>query len=351
LMLAPTEVSRIDKRDMLGIMSSLPEQMVFGLDQGSALELPSDVRKIFVVGMGGSAIAADVFAAWTMDRRATDIQVVRDYRLPAYAGEGDVVIAVSYSGDTEETLSAASQALGIGCRLIGVSSGGELADFCKENRVERVGVPQGYPPRGAFGYLFGTIAGLCRSVIVDNIDKEIKKAAAHLEEQRKALNPDKSTKVNRAKSVALKIYGKTPIIYGSMAFAPVARRWQTEFNENAKILAWASSFPEADHNEIEGWGGSQAAGRFLPIFLRDRDETEEIRRRLDATKAIISRRAKAVEVESDGDSLLSRMLGTLLLGDLASVYLAVLRKVDPYPVASIDALKAKLRMHEPASES
>jgi len=350
LMLAPTEVSRIDKRDMLGIMSSLPEQMVFGLDQGSALELPSDVRKIFVVGMGGSAIAADVFAAWTMDRRATDIQVVRDYRLPAYAGEGDVVIAVSYSGDTEETLSAASQALGIGCRLIGVSSGGELADFCKENRVERVGVPQGYPPRGAFGYLFGTIAGLCRSVIVDNIDKEIKKAAAHLEEQRKALNPDKSTKVNRAKSVALKIYGKTPIIYGSMAFAPVARRWQTEFNENAKILAWASSFPEADHNEIEGWGGSQAAGRFLPIFLRDRDETEEIRKRLDATRAIIGRKAKPIEIESEGDSLLSRMLATLMLGDLASVYLAVLRKVDPYPVVSIEALKARLRSQDATSE-
>jgi len=349
-MLAPGEVSRIDKRDLLGIMSSLPEQLVFGLDQGSALDLPTDVRKIFVVGMGGSAIAADVLAAWTMDRRVTDIQVVRDYRLPAYASEGDVVIAVSYSGSTEETLSAASQALGIGCKLFGVSSGGELASFCKENRVERVGVPQGYPPRGAFGYLFGTIAGLCRSVIVDNIDKEIKKAAAHLEEQRKALNPDKSTKLNRAKSIALKVYGKTPIIYGSMAFAPIARRWQTEFNENAKILAWASSFPEADQNELEGWGGSQAAGRFLPIFLRDRDETEELRHRLDATRAIIGKRAKPIEVESEGDILLSRMLGTLLLGDLASIYLAVLRKVDPYPVNSIEALKVRLRSRGEAQQ-
>jgi len=350
-MLAPAEVSRIDKRDLLGILSSLPEQMVFGLDQGSAFSLPSDVSKIFVVGMGGSAIAADVFAAWTMDRRTIDIQVVRDYRLPAYASEGDVVIAVSYSGNTEETLSAASQALGIGCKLIGVSSGGELADFCKENRVERVGVPQGYPPRGAFGYIFGTIAGLCRSVIVDNVDKEIKKAAAHLEEERKALNPDKSVKVNRAKSIALKVYGKTPIIYGSMAFAPVARRWQTEFNENAKILAWASSFPEADHNEIEGWGGSQAAGRFLPIFLRDRDETEELRHRLDATRAIIGKRAKPIEVESEGASLLSRMLGTLLLGDLASIYLAILRKVDPYPVVSIEALKARLKSRGGAQQT
>jgi len=350
-MLAPAEVSRIDKRDLLGIMSSLPEQMVFGLDQGSALDLPSDVRRIFIVGMGGSAIAADVFAAWTMDRRATDIQVIRDYRLPAHASEGDIVIAVTYSGDTEETLSAASQAVRIGCKLIGVSSGGKLADFCKENRMERVGVPQGYPPRGAFGYLFGTIAGLCRGVIVDNIDKEIKKAAVHLEEERKALNPDKSTKVNRAKSIALKVYGKTPIIYGSMAFAPVARRWQTEFNENAKILAWASSFPEADHNEIEGWGGSQSSGRFQPIFLRDRNETDELRMRIDATRGIIGRKAKPIEVEDKGDSLLSRMLGTLLLGDLASIYLAVLRKVDPYPVISIDALKAKLRSQGSASES
>jgi glucose/mannose-6-phosphate isomerase len=350
-MLAPGEVSKIDKRDVLGIVSSLPEQMVFGLDQGSTCNLPSDLRRIFVVGMGGSAIAADVFAAWTMDKRATDIQVIRDYRLPAFACEGDAVIAVSYSGNTEETLSAASQAVGIGCKLIGVCSGGELAKFCRENRAELVKVPHGYPPRGAFGYLFGAVSGLCRSVIMANIDKEIKKAANHLEEGRKSLGPDKSTKVNRAKSIALKVYGKTPIIYGSMAYAPIARRWQTEFNENAKILAWASCFPEADHNEIEGWGGSQLAGRFLPIFLRDRDESEGLRHRLDATKAIIGRRAKPIDVQSDGDSLLSRMLGTLLLGDLASVYLAVLRKIDPYPVASIEALKARLKSKGGASRT
>ena len=348
-MLAPVEVSRIDKRDVLGIMSSLPEQMVFGLDQGSACELPSDLKRIFVVGMGGSAIAADVFAAWTMDKRATDIQVIRDYRLPAYACEGDVVIAASYSGNTEETLSAASQALGIGCKLVGVSSGGELARFCADNRAERIGVPTGYPPRGAFGYLFGAMAGLCRRFIMANIDKEIKKTASFLEDERKALGPEKSTKVNRAKSIALKVYGKTPIIYGSMAYAPIARRWQTEFNENSKILAWASSFPEADHNEIEGWGGSQMAGRFIPIFLRDVDESEEMKRRLDATMGIIGAKAKLIEVQVHGDGLLSRLLGSLMLGDIASVYLAVLRKVDPYPVISIETLKAKLKAGDDSS--
>ena len=342
-MLSPPDVSRIDKRDMLGILSSLPEQLIFGLDQGAGLDLPSDLRRIFIVGMGGSAIAGDVFAAWTVDRRATDIEVVRDYRLPAYTGEDDVVIAVSYSGNTEETLSAASQALRIGCKLIGVSSGGQLAKFCKENHAETVAVPTGYPPRGAFGYLFGAVSGLCHSVIVESVDKEIKRAAAHLEEERKLLGPDKSTKTNNAKSIALRVYGKTPIIYGSTAFTPIARRWQTQFNENSKILAWASCFPEADHNEIEGWGGDLGGRRFLPIILRDREENEELRNRIDATRGIISRRAKPLEVHSDAHSLLSRMLGVLLLGDIASVYLAVLRKVDPYPVVSIEDLKSKLK--------
>ena len=342
-MLSPIEVSRIDKKDMMGILSSLPQQLILGLESGAGSELPPNLRRIFVVGMGGSAIAGDVFAAWTIDRRATDIEVVRDYRLPAYAGEGDAVIAISYSGDTEETLSAASQALRIGCGLVGVSSGGRLAEFCQENRAGLVSVPKGFPPRGAFGYLFGAVSGLCRDIVMDEPGAEIKKAAASLEIMKGRLTPSTPLTRNRAKGIALRIQGKTPIIYGSMAYAPIARRWQTEFNENAKTLAWASCFPEADHNEIEAWGGSRMAGRFLPIFLRDRDETEELSRRLDATRAIIGKRAKPIEVESEGESLLTRMLGTLLLGDLASVYLAVLRRVDPYPVVSIDALKARLR--------
>ena len=342
-MLSPIEVSRVDTKDMLGILISLPEQLLFGLDQGSACELPADLRHIFVVGVGGSAIAGDVFAAWTVDRRATDIEVVRDYRLPAYAGEGDAVIAVSYSGSTEETLSAASQALRIGCRLVGVSGGGELSKLCKENRAELVTVPRGYPPRGAFGYLFGAVAGLCRKVVIDDLDGEMKKVSAHLEESRKSLAPEVAMRDNRAKSIAMKIRGKTPVIYGSMAYTPIARRWQTQFNENSKILAWASCFPEADHNEIEGWGGDQCQRRFLPIILRDKDEADELRNRLDVTRSIIGKKVKPLEVEGEGETLLSRMLGVLMLGDVASVYLAVLRKVDPYPVSSIEELKNRLR--------
>lgn len=343
-MLSHSEVSKVDKKDMLGILSSLPEQLNSGLEQSSGCELPPDLRRIFIIGMGGSAIAGDVFAAWTRDRRATDIEVVRDYRLPAYAGEGDAAISVSYSGNTEETLSAASQALRIGCRLVGISSGGELSKFCTENRAQLVSVPKGYPPRGAFGYLFGAISGLCRDVVMGDPGKETRKAAMHLERERKNLGPDKPASKNRAKVIALRVRGKTLIIYGSMAYAPIARRWQTEFNENAKILAWASCFPEADHNEIEGWGGDTAVSRFIPIFLRDQDETEELKRRLDATRSVFARKARPLEIEGRGENLLSRMLTVLLLGDLASVYLAVLRGVDPYPVTSIESLKKKLKL-------
>ena len=342
-MLSYPEVSKVDKKDMLGILASLPEQLIFGLDRGRGFRLPSGIRKVFVVGMGGSAIAGDVFSAWTMDRRATDIEVIRDYRLPPFSEENDAVIAVSYSGNTEETLMAASQALRIGCRLIGVSSGGELTKFCEENRADVVTVPRGYPPRGAFGYLFGAISGICGILVIGNSEDDIKKTVAHIEKERKNLMPEKGIKSNRAKAIAMKVKDKTPIIYGSMAYTPIARRWQTQFNENAKILAWASCFPEANHNEIEGWGGDKGVKRFLPILLRDVDESDELGFRLDATRAIVGKSVKPIEIKGKGESLLSRMLSVLLLGDIASVYLAVLRKVDPYPVKTIEELKGKLK--------
>jgi glucose/mannose-6-phosphate isomerase len=205
-----------------------------------------------------------------------------------------------------------------------------------------VRVPPGLPPRGAFGYLFGALPSVAEDWVYGDLGNELERAAAHLTRLRPEFLPERPVKSNPAKALALKLRNKTPIIYGAPPYGPVATRWKTQCNENAEVLAWASQFPEADHNEIVGWGGDPNARRFLPILFRDKDETPEMRRRLDATREIMERTTTLHEVRDRGETLLSRMLGTLFLGDFVSVYLAVLRGVDPMPVKSITDLKKKL---------
>jgi len=133
-----------------------------------------------------------------------------------------------------------------------------------------------------------------------------------------------------------------PVVYATAPFTPIAKRWQTQMNENAKMLAFSSALPEADHNELVGWSEDARARRHTPIVLRDRDEPPEIRRQLDITVELMSRRAAAIEIEAEGESVLSRLLGTLYLGDYVSLYLATLRRVNPMPLPPIAELKKRL---------
>ena len=165
----------------------------------------------------------------------------------------------------------------------------------------------------------------------------------HLRDLRDRLRPASPLKRNRAKQLATRLKGKTPIVYGAPPFDAIAKRWQTQLNENAKMLAFASALPEADHNEIIGWASDASARRFAPIILRDADETPEMHRRLDATAALFGKFAKVEQIHDDDDQLLGRMLGSLYLGDFVSLYLAVLRRVDPMPVAPIIELKQRLK--------
>jgi glucose/mannose-6-phosphate isomerase len=267
---------------------------------------------------------------------------VRGYTLPATATDRDIVIAVSYSGDTEETLSTVVAAVKTGCRVLAITSGGRLGSLCRERGDDVITVPPNLPPRGAFGYLFGALPSLATDWVYGEPGGELERAAAHLARLRPGLAPETPTTSNPAKALAMKLRTKTPIIYGAPPYGPVATRWKTQCNENAEVLAWSSAFPEADHNEIVGWGGDPNARRFLPILFRDRDEMPQMKRRLDATREIMARTVNVHEVRDRGETLLGRMLGALFLGDFVSVYLAVLRGVDPMPVRPISDLKKKL---------
>lgn len=328
---------------MRDLIASLPEQLAEGLRRG--LGTPADLEgasRIFLAGMGGSAIASDLFATWVEARTTLPVRVVRGYRLPAAAKAGDILVAVSYSGETEETLAAAAEGLRIGCRLIAVTSGGTLAKAARGARAPVVEVPGGLPPRGAFGHLFGILAAIGEDWVYGNLKGELERSVAHLDILRGKWAPDVPVRKNRAKQVAVTLKGRVPVVYGAGPFEAVATRWQTQLNENAKVLAFSSAFPEADHNELVGWCSDPAARRFAPIVIRDSGETDAMRHRLDATVAMMTRVTKVEEVSDEHEELLARMLGVLSLGDYVSLYLAVLRGVDPLPVRPIEELKRRL---------
>jgi len=342
-MLEARTVAAVDPGGMRDIIASLPEQLSTGMRVGGAAPVPiEEAQRIFIVGMGGSAIGGDVFAAWLADRAKIPIQVVRDYRLPAYARPDDLLVAVSYSGNTEETLAATAQGIKLGCRVVAITSGGTLRDLARGNKMDAFAVPTGLPPRGAFGHLFGILAGIGGGWALGALDNELKEAIAHLQALRMRLRPESGVRSNRAKALALRIRAVVPIMYAAPPFIAVARRWQTQLNENTKVLAFTSTFPEADHNELVGWMEDSRARAHRAILLRDRDEAPDIRRQLDITVGLMARKTKVEQVTDEGPTLVSRMLGTLFLGDYVSLYLAALRRVDPLVLKPIQALKAKL---------
>jgi glucose/mannose-6-phosphate isomerase len=343
-MLEADAVAKADRGGMREIIGSLPEQFTEGLRRGlsHAMELRS-AQRVLILGMGGSGIAGEIFAAWIADRSKVPIQVIHDYRLPAFARPGDILLAVSYSGNTEETVAAASQGIKLGCRLVAVTSGGTLASLARESGTPVVDVPEGLPPRGAFGYLFGILPSLGADWVYGNLGGELTRAVVHLNDLRNRLRPEVPLAGNRAKQLAVRLRSRTPILYGAAPYGPIAKRWQTQINENAKTLAFSSTFPEANHNELVGWCMDGRAKRFVPVILRDADETPEMRKRLDATAAMLSRFTQIEQVRDQDDQLLGRMLGSLYLGDYVSLYLATLRKENPLPVPPIEELKTRIR--------
>src|SRR6266566_3981463 len=253
-MLDARAVAAVDPGGMREIIASLPDQLSAGMKVGESTRVPiEEAQRIFIVGMGGSAIGGDVFASWIADRAKVPIQVVRDYRIPAYGRPEDLLIAVSYSGNTEETLAATTQGLKLGCRVVAITSGGTLRDLARGNDMRVLPVPAGLPPRGAFGHLFGILAGIGGEWAVGALDDELKEAIAHLQALRTRLRPESGVRSNRAKALAVSIRAIVPVMYAAPPLVAVARRWQTQLNENSKILAFSSTFPEADHNELVGW--------------------------------------------------------------------------------------------------
>jgi glucose/mannose-6-phosphate isomerase len=340
------KIRKVDKSNMLAFCVDAAEHYRKAARTAEKISLQyANPANIVVAGMGGSAIGGELLKDWVRDKVQVPVEVNRDYVLPAYANEKSLVVVVSYSGETEETLSTFLDAVKRKCMIFCVSSGGSLLEFAEKLGVPYLRVPSGMPPRASLPYLFVPLPkSLEKAGVVSGVSGELSEAIRLLERVSGENAPEKPVKDNFAKTLASGINGSIPVVYGFGVFRSVAQRFKQQFNENSKVPSKWEFFSELNHNEIVGWENAEKLAEcFSTIFIRDKAESDAICSRIEITKSLLSSGSKMFEVWSQGKGVLARMLSTVCIGDFTSVYLAVLRNVDPTPVENINLLKEKLR--------
>ena len=342
-----SEIKRIDESDMLSFCVDAPKHYAKAAKQAKTVSISyPKPQTIIVAGMGGSAIGGELLKDWARDKIAVPIEVCREYSLPAYANKNTLVFVISYSGETEESLSVFLDAIKRKCMTVCISSGGVLHEFSEKLNVPHLCVPSGMAPRATLPYLFAPLPILLEKIgLVSDVTSEISETIKILRHVSDSSSPEKSFNNNFSKKLASNICGTVPVIYGFGIYRAVALRLKTQFNENSKVPAKWEFFPELNHNEIVGWEAvKELAKCFSVILIRDDDEPEAMRQRIQATKELICKESvKVFEIQSFGKSRLAKMSSVICIGDFASVYLAIMRGIDPTPVKTIDLLKEKMK--------
>jgi len=343
------DIRKIDKQGMYKSIYNFPQQLIEGMRLGFTADLKSSKfvpHNIVLAGMGGSAIGGDLVRSYLAFELKHPFLIWRNYLLPEFVNKKSLVFVSSYSGNTEETLSAYQEAKRKKANIIAVASGGKLLEKCKKDSFPFITIPEGFQPRAALGYSFTPVlVTLSRLGIISDKTVELKKTSKYLEKRRIEYALDRKSSQNRAKKLALSLHRKIPIIYSSADyFDVVGYRWKGQLCENSKVLAFNNYFPEFNHNELVGWKVlDQIGDRLVVVVLKDREDHPRIQRRMQIIEGIIRReKVKVIEIESQGENLLSRIFSLIQLGDFASFYLAILNQVDPSPVKVIDYLKKKL---------
>jgi glucose/mannose-6-phosphate isomerase len=311
--------------------------------EAASLQPGATADGLIVAGMGGSGIGGALARAALWPQLARPLELARGADPPAWTGPDTLVLCSSYSGNTEETLAAYDAAGEAGAPRVVSSSGGELPARARRDKVPVIPLPGGFQPRAAVGYSFvvalevAAVAG-CAPSLRPEIEATVPFARSLAEEW----GPD-GAEDGDAKRLARALHESVPVIAGPGPAAAAAYRWKCQFNENAKLPAFAAELPEAGHNEIVGWSDARDFGRFAAVFLEDPDAGKRMQTRIDLTAEIVGEQAAVVErVTPRGDTPLQRLVSHVLLGDLVSLYLAVLRGTDPIGIEPIHRLKAGL---------
>lgn len=339
-------IKAIDSQNMWDLLTGFPQQWQEAMNMTAELDLTIDQKRITNIcfaGMGGSAIGADLIRAYSYQMCPYPIQVVRHYEIPQWVDENTLFISCSFSGNTEETLTALAAARNKGAQTIGVTSGGELMLKAAKEEFDYIKFPGGMPPRTALGYSFVPLYRIFQYLgFVDERDGALKETASFLTEQNELLSDPED---NEALNLAEELNDTLPIFYSDATMMePVNLRWRCQFEENAKTLAYGNMLPEMNHNEIVGWERIvHLTGRLSVVLLKDKEDNPRVQRRMEIVEELVEDQTASIHIlKTRGQTRLTRMFSLIQLADWTSFYMAILNNVDPTPIAKIDLLKSKL---------
>lgn len=331
-----------DKDNMLKVINSFPEQIKEAYTLGKNIILKGNLTQIFICGMGGSGISGQLLEAYfKMLKIKIPVYNIHDYALPEYTDKNSLIVIVSYSGNTEESISCYKDALKRNLNIIIITTGGKLEEYSRINRLPCVLVPKGYQPRNALAYLFFPMLRILENAkIINDNSEDVKNLIDNLKK-----NQSNFDRIGY--DIALKIFGKLPIIYSSTNFYSIAYRWKCEINENTKIPSFCSRFPELNHNELNSYVNFNKINTPIHIIiLKDQDDHRRIIKRMEITRKIIKEMTndgvKFTEITIRGDSILTKMFTTIHIGDLVSYYSALNYATDPSPVNIIEQFKKEM---------
>ncbi len=334
------EIEKLDEQNMLEKLKGFPSQC----EKGYSFTVPPlhrrKFKKIIFCGMGGSAIAGDIIETIAYQNSRIPCTVNRDYSLPFYADKDTLVIVISYSGNTEETISALNAAKQKGSAVVGISSNGIIEKIATSDGIPFVKIPKGYPPRCALGYIFFSVYKMVSSIgLVPEIDTKLFQSLRNWTEN---FYPEKEN--NPALAISGKFYNRIPLIYSSGRLLPAAARWKTQIAENSKSFAFINVLPEMNHNEIMSWRYPDwFIKKCMPVFITSKNEHPRTKLRFEITEKIISGvQPEVLHVKAEGRNLLEEIFYLTILGDWISFYLAILNRVDPTEIREINILKEQM---------
>lgn len=330
-----------DAQDALGIAEKQWQQLLH--EYSTEVPTLDRITNIVLAGMGGSAFPAVFIKSWP--GTTVPFEIVRDYEIPAYVDEKTLFISSSYSGNTEETLSALDQAESAGAQIVAIAAGGKLADQAREKNHPLFEIPGGIQPRMSSFYFLAALVQLLESLGLARQGSlsELRATAAWLKNQTATWKPEVPTDKNPAKQLALELIGKSVVVYSGPKLFPAANKLKICLNENAKNVAWANQYPELNHNEFIGWSSHPTEKPYAVVELRSNLEHERTQKRFEVTERLLSGKRPAPEVvEPQGDTLIKQLLWAANFGDFTSLYVAILNGLNPTPVDLVEKLKILL---------
>ena len=345
----PQAYKQYDPEGMLTHLHKMPKLCEQAWQMAMNFDLPQDyskISKVVILGMGGSAISGDLVSNLVASEAKLPILVHRDYNLPAFIDSKTLVIASSYSGMTEETLSSFKQALETNSKKLVITTGGKLKVMAEERKVPVFSFAYKAQARAALPFILMPILSfLQRLGFISDKSADMMETVEVLQKLSQRINEGVSLSENPAKQLANRLYGRLPIIYGADILSEVAHRWKTQFNENSKAWACYEIFPELNHNAVVGYQFPlELSSKIMVVLLRSAHLPKLIQLRYQLTCQLLEQAKVSYQImDGDGTTPLSQMMSLVLFGDYISYYLAILYKIDPSPIEAIDSLKKQLK--------